>query len=546
MASSNLNQSAVESWTDDLPVCKLSGVGFLTNQRYREDGGRREVHEFEDRHFHFCLDGTGLYGIFDGHDGSRASDFAAQRFPAELILGQLEESMTGEQVRSALRQAFITVEKGFFQSIDDALAEKTTLQLQIPEGMSSYEAVQQFPEEVGRIQVLNDEISGGTTAVVALVFSNQLYIANVGDSRALLCRHNRDGTMQIEQLSVNHDTNNEEELMRLADLGLDVNQIQRNHRVGNQENTRSIGDYCVKGGYKDFDILMMAKEEPVIAEPHICGPILVDDSFHSLILMTDGLYKALEDATDTKAPNIDIVNMLSHELQQQSTLNGLSQAIVDRVGRVHHDAFMNQVQKCQKRDDMTVLVRIFSEEITSSMKSPRGGGKKRSIPGMPPLSPGVLPVSVPYNPAAADNGNAGPSLIIPSGEGIGQPVSRPQGMSERGTVYPPSQNHSNPSSTTSTPTNVISGPSFTVSSSSGTQSSASSTSASPSTAQPPRIANEELEQQSQKKATDEIDQAPGADDNDPDKIEPYVDFSDFFKLCQEYGEDVVYNWERGV
>ena len=44
--------------------------------------------------------------------------------------------------------------------------------------------------------------------------------------------------------------------MRLACLGLDVTQIQRNHRVGNQENTRSIGDYCVKGGYKDFDILM--------------------------------------------------------------------------------------------------------------------------------------------------------------------------------------------------------------------------------------------------------------------------------------------------
>ena len=80
----------MESWTDALPVCKLSGVGFLTNQRYREDGGRREEHEFEDRSFHFSLDGTCLYGIFDGHDGSRASDFAAQRLPAELILGQLE------------------------------------------------------------------------------------------------------------------------------------------------------------------------------------------------------------------------------------------------------------------------------------------------------------------------------------------------------------------------------------------------------------------------------------------------------------------------
>lgn len=70
-------------------MCKTSGVGFLTNQRYREDGGRREEHEFEDRSFHFNVDSTYLYGVFDGHDGARAADFTVQRVPAELLLGQL-------------------------------------------------------------------------------------------------------------------------------------------------------------------------------------------------------------------------------------------------------------------------------------------------------------------------------------------------------------------------------------------------------------------------------------------------------------------------
>ena len=41
--------------------------------------------------------------------------------------------MSDEQIQVLLRQAFISVEKGFFQTIDDALAEKTELQLQIPE-----------------------------------------------------------------------------------------------------------------------------------------------------------------------------------------------------------------------------------------------------------------------------------------------------------------------------------------------------------------------------------------------------------------------------
>lgn len=42
-------------------------------------------------------------------------------------------NMNDEQIKGALRQAFIAVEKGFFQSLDDALAEKTELQLQMPE-----------------------------------------------------------------------------------------------------------------------------------------------------------------------------------------------------------------------------------------------------------------------------------------------------------------------------------------------------------------------------------------------------------------------------
>ena len=41
--------------------------------------------------------------------------------------------MSDEQIKGVLRQAFIAVEKGFFQSLDDALAEKTELQLQMPE-----------------------------------------------------------------------------------------------------------------------------------------------------------------------------------------------------------------------------------------------------------------------------------------------------------------------------------------------------------------------------------------------------------------------------
>ena len=45
------------------------------------------------------------------------------------------------------------------------------------------------PQQVDEIDHLDNQIKGGTTVVLALVYNNHLYIANVGDSRALLCTY---------------------------------------------------------------------------------------------------------------------------------------------------------------------------------------------------------------------------------------------------------------------------------------------------------------------------------------------------------------------
>lgn len=101
---SSQGQDTSKSWTDDLPVCKLSGVGFSTNQIYREDGSPQEDHKFEDRSFHCKFDDTCyLYEVFDGHEGTKAVDFCFQRMAAEILLGQLNEKKTDEEVKEVLR-----------------------------------------------------------------------------------------------------------------------------------------------------------------------------------------------------------------------------------------------------------------------------------------------------------------------------------------------------------------------------------------------------------------------------------------------------------
>lgn len=61
--------------------------------------------------------------------------------------------------------------------------------------------------------------------------------------------------VSVDRISVDHNTSNEGELQRLARCGLDPNKLRQDKRLGMQQNTRSIGDYSIKGGYTNVDIL---------------------------------------------------------------------------------------------------------------------------------------------------------------------------------------------------------------------------------------------------------------------------------------------------
>lgn len=87
--------------------------------------------------------------------------------------------------------------------------------------------------------------------------------------------------------------------------------------------------------------------------------------------MSDGVYRSLVDATDTEHVNADIASMVASEFSRQSTLNGVGQAVIDRITRKHHDA--NALSKpgelihtkCSTRDDMTLLIRNLNYRLRS-------------------------------------------------------------------------------------------------------------------------------------------------------------------------------------
>lgn len=368
-----LSYQTDKSWTDDLPVCKQSGVGFATNQIYREDDHRQQEHSFEDRSCHWRFNDTSyLYGVFDGHESARAADFCFQRLAAEILLEQLNEKKSDEETKEVLKQAFISVEKGYLDSIYDRLAEREAYFDEIPQGLNLYQAYQEVPDVVEKIKRINIELSSGTTAAIALLYNNKLFVANVGNSRVLLCQTDLNSVLKVLQLSIDHDLRNEDELLRLHQIGMNMDYLRKCSHLGNQENTRCLGNYLIKGGYKEFDDLKVAIQEPVVAEPEIIGGIPLDESCQFLLLMSAGLYKSIEEATGTDQVNKYVAQLVVEQFREQGTLTGVAQAVVDRAVRLHHDWYMSNSFKTgsTKREDITLIVRNFNFPMPHAITSP--------------------------------------------------------------------------------------------------------------------------------------------------------------------------------
>lgn len=69
---------------------------------------------------------------------------------------------------------------------------------------------------------MNEELSCGTGAAIAILKNNRLYVANVGESRVLLCKTDKDDVMRVVQPTIDHNLNNLDEVMRLTKLGLKI------------------------------------------------------------------------------------------------------------------------------------------------------------------------------------------------------------------------------------------------------------------------------------------------------------------------------------
>ncbi|XP_031572190.1 integrin-linked kinase-associated serine/threonine phosphatase 2C-like [Actinia tenebrosa] len=208
------------------------------------------------------------YAVFDGHVGPRASQFAAQHLHLNIKSKMIKASVLGSdrEMKKCLVDSYSLTDEQFLN-----------------------EASKETP-------VLKD----GSTAVSVLVVDDTLYVANLGDSKALLCRLNDQGKISVIPLSKDHSPAEYNERMRIQKAGGTV----KDGRVqGILEVSRSIGD-------RRF------KHCGVISTPDIKRCTLTDnDKF--ILLACDGLWKGF--SVDSAVKYIhNIINNETAPLQQKS------------------------------------------------------------------------------------------------------------------------------------------------------------------------------------------------------------------------------------
>jgi len=136
-------------------------------------------------------------------------------------------------------------------------------------------------EQFGRLAE-EQRCSSGATGVFVLLDGNNLYVANLGDCRAVLCRCT-DGKAQSHRLTELHNCTEVSEIDRLKKIDA---KISHGYLEGQIEVTRSFGDFQWNTvGNKE-------KIKGLIAYPHVSKMILTEqDEF--LVIATDGLWDVL-------------------------------------------------------------------------------------------------------------------------------------------------------------------------------------------------------------------------------------------------------------
>ncbi|KAG6729044.1 hypothetical protein I3842_01G007600 [Carya illinoinensis] len=283
-------------------------------------------------------------GVYDGHGGPEASRFITQHLFSFLHKFATEEGGLSEDV---IKKAFDATEREFLLLVK-----------------RSWPAQPQIA-------------SVGSCCLVGAISNDVLYVANLGDSRAVLGRRGSglvNSPVVAERLSTDHNVGVEEVRKEVKALHPDDSHIVVNSRgvwriKGIIQVSRSIGDVYLKKPefnrdplFRHFGPLIPLKRPVMTAEPSIViRKLNLDDMF--LIFATDGLWEHLSDEAAVeivlKNPRVGIAKRLVRAaIQEAARKREMRYEDIKRIERGVRRHF---------HDDITVIVMYLDHSRGTSV-----------------------------------------------------------------------------------------------------------------------------------------------------------------------------------
>ncbi|XP_020095520.1 probable protein phosphatase 2C 78 isoform X1 [Ananas comosus] len=270
-------------------------------------------------------------GIYDGHGGPEASRFVRSRLFPHL---QRFASEQGGLSAEVIKKAFAATEEEFLHLVKRSWAARPQI------------------------------ASVGSCCLIGAIADGMLYVANLGDSRAVLGRRGADGRAVVaERLSKDHNVAVEEVRKEVVALHPDDSHIVVYTRgvwriKGIIQVSRSIGDIYLKKPelssdplFRQFGSPVPLKRPVITAEPSILVRKLKPNDLF-LIFASDGLWEQLSDEAAVEI----VVNNPRAGIAKRLVRAAVNEAAKKRELRYDD---IKKIEKGVRRhfhDDITVIV----------------------------------------------------------------------------------------------------------------------------------------------------------------------------------------------
>ena len=300
-----------------------------------------------------------LFGVFDGHGGAEVAMFVRDNIKSTLL--ELE-SFKDERYEDALKECFMELDKKLKEKEEvhkqllkyaeqEKEKEDKYLEESIPKDISKEDKEQliifKSIFDPRNLEDCNIAMFSGTTACVALVIRDQIYIANAGDSKCIVISSDKHEFKE----TILHSPKNEEEKKRIEQAEGTVDATGRINGVLGV--SRSIGDL----EYKQNDWLK-PEDQMISAMPDIYTYKVKETDY--IVIACDGVWnsKHPKDMTD------DILKNWGEECE-----NKFSEKISNLFEMILNDQQLLKEKK--NMDNMTMLVVKLNKKYKEKEYEPR-------------------------------------------------------------------------------------------------------------------------------------------------------------------------------